>query len=459
MERDSIDFSKGSVGRIFVRMLWPTLIGMISLVILNLTDGAFVGHGVGSDALAAINIVGPCFLLPGGIALMFGMGASVVASIHLSRGKTKAANINITQALIGAELITCILSALLLTFPETSCRLFGSSEQLLPLATKYMFWIALFQPLGTIASVGMFLIRLDGNPKLAMILTSAASISNMFFDWLLIFPFGMGIEGAAIATSCSFGAGGILTLVYLLKYSKTLHLYRLKMSVKSFLLTMRNIGYQMRLGCSAFFGDAAIAFVMIIGNYVYMRYLGEDGVAAFSIACYCFPVVFNVGNAIVVSAQPIISFAYGVGNSERVGLALKLGLLTAIGVGLAGILLMSIGSPLVASLFLDAECNAYHIAIDGLPIFGVGFLFIAINLMMVGYMQSIKRARDAAFYTFMRGYVLVLLAFVVMPSIWGVSGIWAAMPSAEFVTTMLLLVHHFVFGRRRRHNNARILSN
>ena len=59
MERDSIDFSKGSVGRIFVRMLWPTLIGMISLVILNLTDGAFVGHGVGSDALAAINIVGP----------------------------------------------------------------------------------------------------------------------------------------------------------------------------------------------------------------------------------------------------------------------------------------------------------------------------------------------------------------------------------------------------------------
>lgn len=434
MNRDEIDFGSGDVKRTFFKMLWPTLVGMISMVVLNLTDGAFVGHGVGSDALAAINIVGPCFLLPGGIALMFGMGASVVASVHLSQGKRKAANINVTQALIGAEFFALTLSAFLLTFPETACRLFGSSDALLPLATKYMFWIALLQPLGTLASVGMFIIRLDGNPKLAMWLMTGAAISNMFLDWVCIFPLKMGIEGAAIATSGSFAAGGVVTLAYLLFFTRSLQLYRLKLSLKSLRLTIRNIWYQMRLGCSAFFGDAAIAFVMIVGNFVFIRHLGEDGVAAFSLACYCFPVVFSIGNAIVVSAQPLISFAHGVGNTERIRQSMRLAIGAAICVGVGGIVLMSVGTPIVTGLFLEKGCRAYQLAMEGLPIFGVGYVFIAINLVLVGYLQSIEKARMAGWITFLRGYVLLFVAFAILPWALGVQGIWAAMPVAEAAT-------------------------
>ena len=99
MERDALDFGRMNIPRLFIKLFVPTLLGLLFGALLNLADGIFVGRGVGSDALAAVNIAAPLFLVATGLALMFGAGVSVVAAIHLSRGNQKAANINVTQAL------------------------------------------------------------------------------------------------------------------------------------------------------------------------------------------------------------------------------------------------------------------------------------------------------------------------------------------------------------------------
>ena len=99
MMQDSIDFGTMNIPKLFRMMFIPTLLGMVLSATINIADGIFVGRGVGSDALAAVNIVAPFFMLATGIGLMFGVGASIVASIHLSHQKVKVANINITQAL------------------------------------------------------------------------------------------------------------------------------------------------------------------------------------------------------------------------------------------------------------------------------------------------------------------------------------------------------------------------
>ena len=99
-------------------------------------------------------------------------------------------------------------------------------------------------------------------------------------------------------------------------------------------LTLRNVGYMCRLGLSTFLCEGAIAMMMFAGNYVFIRYLGEDGVAAFSIACYFFPIIFMVYNAIGQSAQPILSYNFGAGNGARVRKAFRLALLTAVAAGL-----------------------------------------------------------------------------------------------------------------------------
>lgn len=121
-----------------------------------------------------------------------------------------------------------------------------------------------------------------------------------------------------------------MILIYLLRFSRTFRLYPVKLSRKSRQLTFRNIGYMVKLGSSAFVSEASIACMMFLGNYVFIRHLGEDGVAAFSIVCYFFPIIFMVYNAIAQSAQPIISYNFGAGSSKRVQQTFRLSIKTAL---------------------------------------------------------------------------------------------------------------------------------
>ena len=111
MERDAIDFGKTRIPQLFVRLFVPTFMGLLSWALVTLADGIFVGRGVGSDGLAAINIVAPLFQIAMGIALMFGTGASIVAAIHLSHDNVKAARINSTQAMAVGTLLMLLVAA------------------------------------------------------------------------------------------------------------------------------------------------------------------------------------------------------------------------------------------------------------------------------------------------------------------------------------------------------------
>lgn len=438
--RDAIDFANEPVGHLFRRMLVPTLVSMVSMVILNLTDGAFIGHGAGSDALAAINIAAPIFNLLAGVGIMFGIGCSVVASIHLAQGKKKAADINITQALIGALGITVLICGLMLGNLSLTCRLFGSSESLIPLASSYLRWIAAFEPLFMLHMVGGFIVRLDGSPKFAMATSLVGTVLNIFLDWLFIFPFGWGLEGAAIATSISFSISGLMVLGYMLFTPKTLHLYRLRMSTKSLMLTLRNLGYQIKMGFSAMLGEVAVSGAIITGNYVFMHYQGEAGVAAYSVACYCFPVIFMMADAIVQSAQPIVSFAYGAGNQARLMESRSMILRWAV---MAGALVgagMYLCSDYITMLFLDASEPAYALCIEGLPYFGLGVLFVTLNIVLIGYLQSIEQARKATLFTLLRGFLIVIPMFIILPALIGDIGMWLAIPAAEFITLLLIVL-------------------
>ena len=119
---------------------------MVFASLFTVADGIFVGQGVGSNALAAINIVAPLFLITTGLALMFGVGVSVVASIHLAQNNHKAANINITQAFDVATLLMLVIAIAVFLFRIPFLRLLGSSDALLPLCQAY--WQQRFSPYG-----------------------------------------------------------------------------------------------------------------------------------------------------------------------------------------------------------------------------------------------------------------------------------------------------------------------
>lgn len=129
--RDSIDFKNMDIAALFRKLLLPTVLGMIFSALFVITDGIFVGKGIGSDALAAVNIVAPLWLFSTGIGLMFGVGASVVASIHLSHNKPKTARINITQShsgILPAADVHFYPILPVCTASGTSVRQFGTAQ-------------------------------------------------------------------------------------------------------------------------------------------------------------------------------------------------------------------------------------------------------------------------------------------------------------------------------------------
>ncbi|MBD3592534.1 MATE family efflux transporter [Bacteroides sp. GM023] len=450
--KDSIDFGSMEISTLFRKLLIPTVLGMIFSAIFVITDGIFVGKGIGSDALAAVNITAPLFMITAGIGLMFGVGASVVASIHLSQGKRKVASINVTQALMFSTLLILIMSALCFYYIEPLAKLLGSSDRLLPLAVEYMAWYLPFLVFYEILNIGMFCIRLDGSPTYAMMCNAVAAILNIILDYIFIFEFGWGMMGAAFATSLGTVVGGLMTLVYLLKFSRSLHLCRIKLSIKSMMLTLRNVGYMIKLGSSAFISEASIACMMFLGNYVFIHYLGEDGVAAFSIACYFFPIIFMVYNAIAQSAQPIISYNFGAGQPDRVRKTLHLAIRTALICGISFFIITVLCRQNIVSLFIDRSYEAFDIAVNGIPYFGVGFIFFAFNMVGIGYYQSVERGQRATIITLLRGVVFMLIGFLVLPKILGIPGIWLAVPFAELLTMLYIIGIYFKdrFVVRRR---------
>ena len=441
--RDSIDFGTMNIPKLFRKLLIPTVLGMVFSAVFIITDGIFVGRGIGSDAIAAVNITAPLFLINTGVALMFGIGASVVASIHLSRGKIKVARINITQAVIASSLLLMLYGLLILLNVESVVRWLGCSEKLLPMAVEYVHWFVPFLVFSALLSSGLFFVRLDGSPNYAMVCNILSAVINIFLDWLFISHLQWGMFGAALATSLGYIVGAVMILVYMLNPHHKLHLVRFKTSLKSMMLTVRNVGYMCRLGMSTFLCQAAIATMMFAGNSVFMTHLGEDGVAAYSIACYFFPIVFMVYNAIAQSAQPILSYNFGIGSRERVRLAFRLSLFTAMGCGLLVFILTIFFAPFIVSMFVGQDCHAYTIAVKGLPLFASGFVCFGINMVSIGYFQSVERDLPAMVITILRGFILILCCFWIMPQILGEKGMWLAVPMAELLTFLFILVIYY----------------
>lgn len=429
-------------------MFFPTLLGMVANSVLNLCDGMFVGHGVGSDALAAINIVAPLFLLCTGIGLMFGIGASVIGGIHLAQNNVKAARIIMTQAFIAGAILFGIVILISLLFTRPLLYMLGCSEVLEPYATDYLLWLLPGLLFLYLQCAGLMLIRLDGSPRYAMSVQIVAAAINIVLDYVAVFPMELGIKGAAIATSISCIIGGTMVLTYFLRFSDKLKFYKLKRTNRSLLLSLRNIGAMCRIGMATFIAELAIGIMMVTGNIMFLKWLGESGVAAYSIGCYLFPIMFSISNAVAQSSQPIISFNYGAGQLRRVREALMISIQTGTVCGIIISLVMWFGAPFLASIFLNSGELAYTEAVQGLPLMGICAVFFALNITFIGYYQSCEQSTRSIIYMLLRGVVFVVPGFIFLPDLLGINGLWLAIPVSEILTLGVITT---IYLMRSRH--------
>lgn len=434
-----INFADEKISSLFWRILLPTLLGMVCLSLMTIIDGVFVGRGIGSDALASVNIFTPLWTIMLGLSLMLGIGCSVVCSILLSTSKRNKARRNMTQTFLFGTVFSGLLTVLVLIFDNQTARIFGASDILLPHVLVYQNIVCLcFIPI-LLQNLGLLIIRLDGSPKFAMYCTAVPSIINIVLDYVMLFEWGWGLRGIAIATAIGNWFGGLMVLYYMLFMAKTMTFCRIG-KIRDI---WRNIGHQSVIGFPALLAQLCVALLMIVGNYVFLHYLGEDGVAAFSVACYVLPFIYMNGNAVSQSVQPIISYNYGAGKYDRATEANRLSLQTSAGIGMIMTVLLIVGVKPVSGLFLNSGCNAYEIALNGLPLLAIGFIPFIMNIVIIGNYQSIEKPLVATVFSLVRGVVLLIPIFIIMPMLFSTPGIWLSIPVVEYIALALIAAYYF----------------
>ena len=218
--------------------------------------------------------------------------------------------------------------------------------------------------------------------------------------------------------------------------------------MKSLHLTCRNTGYMIQLGASAMLGELAIACMMLVGNYAFIRMLKEDGVAAYSVACYCLPIVFMIANAIAQSAQPIISYNYGAKNVDRVKSAFKLLLKVSLTYSVFLWLCVMIFPQVFAGMFtsdatlLAFTAKALRIYLACLFMFGIQ---IACQMTFV----SIGNAPCSIIVAILRKFVLLIPLIFILPHILPdrTMAVYTAEPVADTLAVIFTMV---MFGTQFR---------
>ena len=434
------DFSKGSVAGIILRLALPLIVAQFINVLYNIVDRIYIGRipGASSAALTGVGVAFPVITAITAFSNLVGTGGPPLCSIARGKGDEERA-----EGIMGTSFtITLITGGILIlvgmAVKEPLLYALGASDATFGYADDYIS-IYLLGTVFVMISLSMNgFINCQGFARTGMFTVLIGAVINIVLDPVFIFGFGMGVKGAALSGTIGMFMGSAIGLVYLFRYARRLRPCRLKWSLKSLRLSLRNVGYQCRIGSSALLTEATMAMLMFMGNHVFMKYLGDDGVGAFGIACYYMPFVFMVGNAIAQSAQPIISYNFGLGSLERVRATERIALLTAVACGVVITVLFVFFPHVLVGLFIRLDNPAAHLAVDGFPWFSAAFIFFILNLAVIGYYQSIERVKPATLLALLRGFIFLVPSFILLPKALGTHGIWLALCLSEVLTTVVI---------------------
>lgn len=422
------------VGRLLVQYAMPAIIAMTASSLYNMVDSIFIGQGVGPMAISGFALTFPFMNLSAAFGAAVGVGASTCISVKLGQRDYKTAQ-NILGNTVSLNLIVGILfSVVSLLFLDPILYFFGASEQTIPYARDYMVVILL----GNVFSHMYFgmnaVLRAAGKPRQAMYATMFTVIMNTLLDPLFIYVFDMGIQGAAFATILS----QVMALVWQMRLftdkAELLHLrrgiYRLKSAM------VKNI---IGIGMSPFLMNVCACVVVIFINKGLLTHGGDLAVGAYGIANRVAFVFVMIVMGINQGMQPIAGYNYGARNTERVMRVLKLSMVAATLVTTSGFLVAEFVPELCVSLFTTDNVLT-DMAARGMRIMMFTFPIIGFQIVVVNFFQSIGKAKVSIFLSLSRQMLFLLPMLWVLPLQFGVDGVWASMPVADTVASLVTLI-------------------
>ncbi len=421
-----------SITKQFFKYVTQNIFGMLGISCYIIADTFFIAKAAGADGITVLNLVLPVYSIIFAIGAMIGVGSATRFAILRAQGDESGERY-FSNALSFVWLIAVPFILAGIFIPDKIIAVMGGDAQIVALGVPYARIFLLFTPFFMMNHVISAFVRNDNAPSLAMAGTLSGSLFNIVFDYVFMFPMGLGLAGAALATAVSPVISILICSAHFFSKKNTIHLRLQTPSV-------RRLWQSCQLGISAFVGEISSGVTMATFNFLILGLVGNVGVAAYGVVANFALVAASIFNGISQGAQPLVSTCYGKGDKKAVYKIFELG--SAMALVLA--LLMIAGvygftDELVAAFNSEGSVELAEYAHTGMRLYFLGFLFAGFNIVGTGFLSAIEQAREAFFTSILRGLAGILAFSITLSAIFGLNGVWLAFPATELLTAVVML--------------------
>lgn len=415
-----------------IKYVLPTMLSNVCFFLFTVVDGIFVGRGIGTNGLGAVNLVLPFTMIVAALFMLINIGGATIFAISVGRGDTENANKVFRHGMI---LLACVSIVLCLTgvlFAEQICTLLGANETFHQLSVDYLFWYSLFIIPSGFAMGLQHYCRNDGAPGLVSVAVIVSTAFNIFGDWLLIFPFSMETKGAAIATGISQVISFLIMLTHLIRKKGILRFGKVKLEAGVF----KDIIVH---GLPEGIGQLATPITTLCMNLVLVRMIGDIGVNAFSVISYVASFTIAVFFGSSEGLQPLFGQSYGAKNKEDLKFYFKNGIRTNFFGSILVTGLIILFSRPICNLF-GADDSTLEYVLKVMPLYSWGFIVMAFNVMISAYLYSTERSAQAVIINFLRSIVVNSSIILILPKIIGADIIWFCFGIYEAIVLVIAVI-------------------
>lgn len=427
-----------------LRFTLPSICMMVFTSIYGVVDGLFVSNFAGKTPFAAVNLVMPFIMILGGMGFMIGTGGTALVSKLMGEGKKDEANSTFSMMVLFTLLLGIVLSAVgFLTMRPVSYFL-GATDAMIDDCVLYGRIVTGFTFAFMLQNVFQSFFIAAEKPRLGLIVTVAAGVTNMVLDALFIAVFNWGVAGAAIATGLSQCVGGVLPLIYFLRPNDSL------LRMRPTFLRLRPILQACGNGSSELMSNISSSLVGMLYNFQLMHLIGEDGVSAYGVLMYVQFIFVAIFIGYSIGCAPVVSFHFGAQNhSELKSLLCKSTLLMASGGILLTIAARLLAAPL-ARLFVGYDAGLFELTSHAFRLFSWSFLLAGFNIFVSGFFTALNNGAISAAISFLRTLVFQTSSVLILPLLLDVDGIWWAITVAEIFAFLISLM--FLYLKRNKYH-------
>ena len=383
-----------------------------------------------SLGLAALNIAIPAYNLMNGLGLMVGVGGATHYSLCRAQGDAAEADRTFTHTLL-LGLCIALVFVLTGTFGVVPLsRLLGANAETLDMTAVYLRLLLCFAPFFVTNNIMIAFVRNDGEPGRAMAGMIAGSLFNIVFDWVFIFPCGLGMFGAALATGASPLVSLLVLSGHLRRPSRGFHLRRER-------LRPRLLPRICAPGLSSLVSELASGITLLLINLVLLRIAGNTAVAAYGVIANLALVESAIFTGLSTGVQPLISRS---AEADRRRL-LRWTVTTALVISaLMYVLVFVFASPITAVFNSEHDPALAACAVPGLRIYFAGFLAACINIIAAAYFSAAGQASRGFIISLVRSIIAIPPVLFALSALLGVTGVWLTFPAVEALACVLSLL-------------------